>query len=194
MIPRYFSSASVNSSDRAGAVFESPLLFLAAHRLSDGAGGRVRGQEYKIAVIDAARVAEASPQKKAWEKVLQEEFSRRQEEIIEKQDQLHKLEDKLERETSSLSDEDRQSLQREILSRARVLKNAQDEFREDLALRQNELRAKLATQVREAVVEVAKAENVDVILGDGVVFSSKRVDISDKVIAKMEEQFKATRK
>lgn len=151
-------------------------------------------QEYKIAVIDAARVAEASPQKKAWEKVLQEEFSRRQEEIIGKQDELHKLEDKLEREGSSLSDPDRQALQREIISRARVLKNTQDEYREDLALRQNELRAKLATQVREAVVEVAKAENVDLILGDGVVFSSKRVDISDKVIAKMEEQFKAIRK
>lgn len=151
-------------------------------------------QEYKIGVIDAARVAEASPQKKAWEKVLQDEFARRQEEIIEKQDQLHKLEDKLEREASALSDENRQALQREIISRARLLKNTQDEFREDLALRQNELRAKLATQVREAVVEVAKAENVDIILGDGVVFSSKRVDISDKVIAKMEEQFKATRK
>lgn len=151
-------------------------------------------QEYKIAVIDAARVAEASPQKKAWEKVLQEEFSRRQEQIIEKQDQLHKLEDKLEREGSTLSDGDRQAMQRDIISRARALKNTQDEYREDLALRQNELRAKLATQVREAVVEVAKAENVDVILGDGVVFSSKRVDISDKVIAKMEEQFKATRK
>jgi outer membrane protein len=157
-------------------------------------GAVLAAQEYKIAVIDAARVAEASPQKKAWEKVLQEEFSRRQEEIIGKQDELHKLEDKLEREGSSLSDTDRQGLQREIISRARVLKNTQDEYREDLALRQNELRAKLATQVREAVVEVAKAENVDVILGDGVVFSSKRVDISDKVIAKMEEQFKASRK
>ena len=54
--------------------------------------------------------------------------------------------------------------------------------------------SKLATQVREAVVEVAKAESIDVIIGDGVVYSSKRVDISDKVIAKMEEQFKASGK
>lgn len=158
------------------------------------AAGGFSAQEYRIGVIDAARVAEASPQKKAWEKVLQDEFARRQEEILEKQDQLHKLEDKLEREASTLSDENRQALQREIISRARLLKNTQDEFREDLALRQNELRAKLATQVREAVVEVAKAESVDIILGDGVVFSSKRVDMSDKVIAKMEEQFKATRR
>lgn len=150
--------------------------------------------EYKIAVIDAARVAEASPQKKAWEEVLQKEFSRRQEELIEKQDQLRKLEDKLERESSSMEDSERQNLQRDIISRARALKNSQDEFREDLALRQNELRSKLATQVREAVVEVAKAESIDVIIGDGVVYSSKRVDISDKVIAKMEEQFKSLRK
>lgn len=167
------------------------LLFYCLFLVSVSAAA---AQEYKIAVIDAARVAEASPQKKAWEKVLQEEFSRRQEEIIGKQDQLQKLEDKLERETSSLGEADRQILQRDIISRARQLKTAQDEFREDLALRQNELRAKLATQVREAVVEVAKGENIDVIIGDGVVFSSKRVDISDKVIAKMEEQFKATRK
>lgn len=152
------------------------------------------GAEYKIAVIDAARVAEASPQKKAWEDVLQKEFSRRQEEIIEKQDQLRKLEDKLERESSAIGDSERQLLQRDIISRARALKNSQDEFREDLALRQNELRSKLATQVREAVVEVAKAESIDVIIGDGVVYSSKRVDISDKVLAKMEEQFKSARK
>ncbi len=157
-------------------------------------GASVAAADYKIAVIDAVRVAEASPQKKAWEDLLQKEFARRQEEIIEKQDQLQKLEDKLEREGASLGDDDRQNLQREIISRARALKNIQDEFREDLALRQNELRSKLATQVREAVVEVAKAESIDVIIGDGVVYSSKRVDISDKVIAKMEEQFKASGK
>jgi outer membrane protein len=88
-----------------------------------------------------------------------------------------------------MSESELKRLEKDIFSRQRKLKNAQEEFREDFALRRNELLNKLREQVAEVVEEVAKDEKIDVVLSDGVVYFSKRVDISDKVVDRLKEKF-----
>ena len=78
----------------------------------------------------------------------------------------------------------------DILSRRRKLKALQDEFREDLTLRQNEEFNKLRRQVSEVVQEVGKSEDIDLILSDGVAYHSKRIDISDKVLDRLRAKAK----
>jgi outer membrane protein len=87
-----------------------------------------------------------------------------------------------------MSESEVKRLERDILSRSRKLKNAQTEFREDLNLRQNEEFKKLRQQVREVIQEVGKSEEIDLIVSDGVVYFSKKIDISDKVLAKLRER------
>jgi outer membrane protein len=82
-------------------------------------------------------------------------------------------------------------LQNDIRNRDRKLKFAQAEFREDIALRQNELRTKLGQQVREVVEEVAKEKKIDLVISEGVVYSSKRIDISDLVVERLKAKFKS---
>ena len=64
-------------------------------------------------------------------------------------------------------------------------------MREDLSLRQNELRTKLAAQVEEVVAELAREENIDLILSEGLVYVGKRMDISEKVIQRLREKFES---
>jgi len=143
-----------------------------------------------IAVIDPTRIVEQSPQYEAARNELQQQVSDREQELVAQQSQLEELQKKLERGSALMSEAEVQLLQNDIRNRERKLKYAQAEFREDFALRQNELRTKLAQQVEEVVRELAKEEKIDLILSEGIVYFSERIDISNKVIERLKSKFK----
>lgn len=145
-------------------------------------------ESYRIGFVNATKVFEESPQYAAARDRLQTEFSRREQDLLADQKQLKQLEEKLQRDGAVMSESEAKRLERDILSRQRKLKNSQTEFREDLNLRQNEEFKKLRTQIREVIQEVGKSEGIDLIVSDGVVYFSKRIDISDLVLEKLRKQ------
>ncbi len=146
--------------------------------------------DYRIAVVDPNRVVEQSPQYEAARDALQREIEERERSLREQQEQISALQSKLERDGALMSENEIQRLQNDIRSRTRRMKYARDEFQEDFALRQNELRTKLGRQVQEVVVELAKEQEIDLIISDGLVYSHPRIDISDLVIERLKEEFK----
>ncbi|WP_373509284.1 OmpH family outer membrane protein [Thiocapsa sp.] len=145
--------------------------------------------DYRIAVVDPNQVVEQSPQYEAARGALQREVEERERVLREQQDQISALQGRLEREGALMSESEIQRLQNDIRSRTRKLKYARDEFQEDFALRQNELRTKLALQVREVIVEVAKEEKIDLVVSEGLVYFSPRIDISTQIIERLKQEF-----
>jgi outer membrane protein len=142
--------------------------------------------DYVIAVIDPNRVVEQSPQYEAARQELQQEVAEREQRLLEQQAQLAELRDKLERDAALMSNDEIQRLKNDIRNRDRKLKYAQAEAREDLTLRQNEMRTKLGKQVEEVVTELAKEKSIDLIVsGEDVFYFSERIDISDEVVERM---------
>ncbi|MEA3278688.1 MAG: OmpH family outer membrane protein [Pseudomonadota bacterium] len=151
----------------------------------------VSATDYVIAVIDPNRVVEQSPQYESARAQLQQEVSEREKQLLEQQAQIEDLQKKLEGDSALMSEDEIQRLQNDIRNRDRKIKYAQAEFRDDFALRQNELRTKLAQQVEEVVEELAKEEKIDLIVSEGLVYYSKRIDISDKVVERLRKKFEA---
>ena len=135
--------------------------------------------EYRIAVVDPNRVVEQSPQYEAARDALQREIEERERDLREQQEQI----------TALQRQNELKRLQNDIRSRTRKVKYARDEFQDDFALRQNELRTKLSRQVQEVVVELAKEQEIDLILSEGLVYSNPRIDISDLVIERLKQEF-----
>ncbi|NEX20354.1 OmpH family outer membrane protein [Thiorhodococcus mannitoliphagus] len=150
---------------------------------------QVEAGDYRIAVVDPNRVVEQSPQYEAARDALQTEIEDRERELRVQQEQIAALQRQLEKDGPLMSESEIQRLQNDIRSRTRRVKYARDEFQEDFALRQNELRTKLGRQVQEVVVELAKEQNIDLIISDGLVYSNPRIDISDLVIERLKEVF-----
>ncbi len=151
--------------------------------------GSAFASDYRIAVVDPNQVVEQSPQYEAARGALQREVEDRERILREQQDQISALQGRLEREGALMSESEIQRLQNDIRSRTRKLKYARDEFQEDFALRQNELRTKLALQVREVIVEVAKEEKIDLVISEGLVYFSPRIDISTQIIERLKQEF-----
>jgi len=146
-------------------------------------------EEVRIAVIDPNRVVEESPQYDAAREALRAEVTDREASLIEQQEKIDELNDRLERDGPLMSEDEIARLQDDIRTRTRRLRYAKAEWQEDFARRQTELRATLVKQVEEFVKRVAEEQGVDIILSEGVIYSSDRVDISSEVIDRLKQEF-----
>ena len=150
--------------------------------------------ETKIGFVNAARVLEEAPQADAARKQLEKEFAPRDKEIVGMQDELKKLEEKLARDGAVMSENEQRKLERDVLSFQRDIKRKKEEFREDLNIRRNEAFERLRKRVFEVIVKIAEDKKFDLIVSDGVVFASKRIDITAEVVEKLKSEMSSSKK
>ena len=151
----------------------------------------VSATEANIGFVDTARVLKQAEQAEQARKKLESEFAPRDKKVIEMQKQLKDMEDELSKNSSVMSELVRKKKEREIISQKRDIKRAKEEFNEDLNIRRNEELTKLQKLVYETIVNLAREKNYDIILGDNVLYSSKRVDITDDVLERLRQNFKS---
>jgi outer membrane protein len=168
----------------SSASLRSILMLAVALTTCAGVAGDLR-----IAVIDPNRIVEESPQYEEARQTLSTEVAEREADLLDQQESLDRLNAKLERDGALMSEEEAKRLQNDIRARKRRLRYAKAELQEDFALRQSELRTKLVKQVEEVVRQIAKEQEIDLIVSEGVVYFSDRIDISADVVQRLKEEF-----
>jgi outer membrane protein len=138
--------------------------------------------DLKIGVVNAGVVLDKSPQKAAALARLEKEFSARSKSLEAKHKALRAAQEKLNKDGAILSAEQRRDKERDLLSDQRELQRLQDEYSEDLSIRRNEELRKLEKDIAETIVDLAKKESYDLVLYQGVIFASDKVDLTDKVL------------
>ncbi|HLA75894.1 MAG TPA: OmpH family outer membrane protein [Gammaproteobacteria bacterium] len=141
--------------------------------------------ELKLGFVNAAKILEEAPQAEAARNKLEKEFAPRDKNLVASQKEVKDMEDKLAKDGAVISEAERRKSERDILTQKRDLKRAQDEFREDFNIRRNEEFGKLQRLVYETIVSLAKQDGYDLIVGDGAIYASDRVDITDKVLQRL---------
>ena len=145
----------------------------------------VYAAELKIGVVNAAKVLDQSPQKASALARLEKEFSGRSKGLESKAKALLARQNKLKNDSATLSAKELQNKERALISSQRDLKRLQDEFSEDLSIRRNEELRKLEERIAKTIIELAKAENYDLMSYQGVIFAKDTVDVTPKVLAKL---------
>ncbi|RRQ20048.1 OmpH family outer membrane protein [Thiohalobacter thiocyanaticus] len=144
--------------------------------------------EVKVGFVNTSKLMEEAPQAQSASKQMETEFAPREKELISLQREIKQMEDKLARDGAVMSESERNKAERELLNQKRDLKRSQDEFREDLNIRRNELLSQLQKELNDAIVALAKEEGYDLVLFEGVVFASDRIDITDAVLERLRRQ------
>ena len=143
-------------------------------------------QNLKIGVVNEAKIVDEAPQATSARNRLEKEFAPRDKGLVDAQRELRKLEEQLARDGAVMSDSERRTLEREIISQKRELNRSQTEFREDLNIRRNEELGKLQRLVFETIVQLAKEQRFDLIVNGGaVIYASDQVDITDEVLRRL---------
>ena len=150
--------------------------------------------DFKVGFVDASKVLEQAPQAEDARVRLEREFAPRDRTLVSTQKEIRRLEDKVVRDGAIMSDKERAGVERELRAKKRELKRQQDEFRDDLNLRRNEELQKLQRKVLDTIHTLAKRDKYDLIVSDGVIFASKRVDVTAKVVELLNKEFKSKKK
>jgi outer membrane protein len=143
----------------------------------------------RIAFVNTPQVLEQAPQAEAVRNTLQSEFAPRDAELVAEQKKVKALEEKLARDGAVMSEEERRKLERDILSQKREIKRTRDEFTEDFNIRRNDELAKMQREIALSIVTLAKEKGYDLILENGVIYASDRVDITNEVIARLKRDY-----
>jgi outer membrane protein len=165
----------------------NPTLVLAAV-MALGAGPVMA--EMRVGVVNTVKLMEEAPQARDAQSRIESEFAPREKELVALQRGIRDQEEKLNRDGAVMSETERSKLEREILGLRRDLNRAQDEFRDDLNIRRNEALSKLQKVMYDATLALAKEANYDLILGQGVVYASDKVDITPLVLKKLNADFR----
>lgn len=150
--------------------------------------GHVYAAELKIGYVNAAKVIDQAPQGEVALKKLEAEFGARDKELVATQNKIKQIEGDLEKNALMMKEPDRRTKERDLLLLKRDLKRATQEFREDYNQRRNEELAVLQKIVYKAIVEIAKQEKYDLIMHEGAVYASDKIDITDKVLKTLGKQ------
>ena len=149
-------------------------------------------QELKIGVVNVPVLMERAPQAKLAMDALQEEFAPRQREILAKQKEYEELGEKVQRDVAVMGETERRNAESDLRNLQREVTRLQNEFREDLNLRRNDDLGKLQSALLEEVQNFAKSAGFDLVVGDGVLYASTAVNITDDVLKAMESNFQAS--
>ena len=147
--------------------------------------------ELKIGFVFAPKVIEEAPQAETARKQLEKEFAPREKEMGQMKKELQKMEDRLNRDGAVMSDAERMKLERSIRNDTRELKRASEEFREDLTIRKNEAFERLRRRVFEVIEKIAAKKNFDLIVSEGVLYASSKVDITNLVLEELRAESSA---
>ena len=148
-------------------------------------------QELKIGVVNIPVLMERSPQTKAAMDALQEEFAPRQREFVAKQKELEDLTAKIQKDVAVMGETERRNAEKNLRDLQRDVARLQQEFREDLELRQNEVLGELQRALLKELQDYAQAQEYDLIVGDGVLFASQAVNITEEVLRAVEANYQA---
>ena len=143
----------------------------------------VQAQELKIGYVNSERVLREANLAKAAQAKLEAEFGKREKDLRDQETKLRGAAEKLEKDAPTLSENERNRRQRDVVEQDRDLQRKKREWQEDLTQRKNEELAGVAERANRAIKQIGDTEHFDMILQDQlVIYFSPRVDITKKVI------------
>lgn len=141
--------------------------------------------DLKIGFVNIPAVLEKAPQAEKAKKRLEQVFSPRDKQLVAQQKEIQSMDEKMAKDAAVMGESARANLEKDILNKKRDAKRAQQEFSEDFNARRNEELGKLQRRIVEAIREIAKDQNFDLLLTDGVIYASEKIDVTSQVQQKL---------
>jgi outer membrane protein len=142
--------------------------------------------DVKIAVVDYGRLVEESPQAKTALDAIRTEFTPKQRDMQQQEISLKAKEDKLEKDGATMSPDQRARAEKDLRDGARDLQRKKAEVQDDFNARRNEEMSRLQKTLIEEVRTYAKAQNFDIVIADGVIYSVPALDITPAILATLQ--------
>lgn len=156
-------------------IIVSALLLAAGVQVAQAA-------DMKVAVVNVQQVLQQSPKVADLSKKLENDFKARQNKINDEQKTLQDQLDKLKKESPTMSQKDRDAMQKKIASDRSELVKQVVAYQQDLQKEQNKIMQNILGELNGIVANIAKAQGYGLVLdAQAVIFAVDGNDITKDV-------------
>lgn len=142
--------------------------------------------EMKIGVIDLQQLLREAPQARALRESLEADLEQRKRILAREEATFAQKQESFDREPPSLAPERREQMERDLLAAQRELIRKRRQFEEELQARRMEGLREIDRGVTGVIRDLAEREGYDLILSEGVLYASRRMDITAQVIRELQ--------
>lgn len=144
--------------------------------------------EAKIGVLDYGRLMEESPQGKVLLETLRNDAATKQRELQLQGQSLQGKRDKLGKDRATMSPDQISRAEKEVRDGERDLARRQQEIQDDFNAKRNEETSKLQRGLIEDVRAYAKLQNFDIVIAEGVIYSSPVLDMTSGLLKILQDR------
>ena len=149
--------------------------------------------DLKIGYVNYSQLLQESPQAKQIAEAIRAEFLPRKRELDSAAQLLKTREEKLQRDSATMTDEQRSREEKSLRDGERELQLKQTTANDDFNARRNEELSRLQRTLIEVVQSYAKSQNFDMVLADNaVIYHAAGIDITQAVLGQLESLAKTS--
>ena len=148
----------------------------------------------KVGVVSVERILTEAPQVDAVNTSMLERFGPARDELQKAEKDITKMQENYKRNELVMTEDKLNELKKEIITKIQILKQKEAQLTQEVGTVRNQELALLQTQVRGIIDDIAKKGKYDLILSEGVAYSSDKLDITSKVLDTMKKAFKKKKK
>nr|CAA6807143.1 MAG: Unknown protein [uncultured Thiotrichaceae bacterium] len=146
--------------------------------------------QYRFAVVKMSVILNQSPQAEAASDTLRQRYVMREEALATEQVAIQQAEENFRQKQRATPADELAKLESQLRIRQRNLKRNREDLREEVRVAKDQALSDLKKNVSFAIEAIRQQEQIDIIFRESdYLVSSKRVDITTKVLAYLHEQF-----
>lgn len=166
-------------------VFVRFVLFAAVVALAPAASAAASA---KIGFVNVQEIMAKAPQAEAARAQLKKEFGDREKSLASQRDAIQKQESDLKRDAAVMAADKKSEAERSLRDKVNNFNRDMTAFRDDFNMKRNELLQGLQKRIYDVIVKVAKSGGYDLVLSNGVVYASGKVDLTKQVLAELAKE------
>jgi outer membrane protein len=166
-------------------VTKGKVIVLCGALILSAFGGVAHAVEMKIGYVNIQKALNESKAGKEAKVVLESEYLKFQNEFAQRQGELQALQDTLQRQGLMLSEKARKEREMEYQNKLKEFKRWGEDKQGELKQKERELTKAALKDLQEVVIKLGEEEKFTIILAmneAGILFASKEIDLTDRVI------------
>ena len=159
------------------------LFFLAA-------SGNAMASDLKIGFVSVEKLLAQSPQVEAVNTAMIERFGGKKDELVSMQKEIESMQENYKRNELVMTEDKLNELKSKLIAKVQIFKQTEATLGQEVNTMRSQELSVLKDSVTTIINSIAKKDDFDLILSEGVVYASDKVDITEAVLKQMKEDFK----
>ena len=146
--------------------------------------------DLKIGYVSVEKLLTQAPQVEAVNTAMIERFGGKKDELQKLEEEIKTMQENYKRNELVMTEDKLDELKNKLIAKVQTFKQMEATLNQEVSTMRSQELAILQKSVRDIINDIAKKDKYDLILSEGVVFASDKLDITDVVLDQMKKDFK----